>query len=47
MEIGVLICDIGKCMVTAAAEHHAPQKIIPLLFMRLGKAAHSYLYLIE
>ena len=47
MEIGVLICHIGKCMVTAATEHNASQKIISLLLMRLGKAAHGFLYLIE
>ena len=47
MEIGTLVCDIGKCMVTAAAEHDASQKIIPLLLMRLGKSAHGVLYLIE
>ena len=34
-------------MVAAAAEHDALQKIIPLLFLRLGKAAHGFLYLIE
>ena len=34
-------------MVTAAAEHDAFQKILPLLLMGLGKAAHGSLYLIE
>lgn len=34
-------------MVTAAAEPDAFQKIIPLLLMRLGKAAHGFLYLIK
>ena len=47
MEIGTLVCDIGKRMITAAAEHNAFQKIIPLLLVRLGKTAYSFLYLIE
>ena len=47
MEIGTLVCDIGKRMVAAAAEHDALQQIIPLLFMRLGKAAYSFLHLIK
>lgn len=34
-------------MVTAAAEHNTFQKILPLLLMRLGKAAYSFLHLIE
>ena len=34
-------------MITAAAEHNAFQKIIPLLLMGLGKAAHGFLYLIK
>src|SRR5699024_6786375 len=37
MEIGLLVCDIGKCVVTAAAEHNAFQKDNPSASCAVGK----------